>query len=301
MDDKPLLLHMFTPGAHMSPFDVNMAYDAGWDAAIPYEGVALEETADMVQDTIFSRGPAAVRRTGIFLGGRDTYLAMDMLEAARQAMVPPFEISVMADPAGGFTTAAALVALVEKRLGEAHGVTLQGQEVYIFGGTGPVGVASGVLAAEAGARVKLVSHESPEKARREAEHCNRRWGGDLDGVAARDAQQRRALLEQADVVLATAKAGVQVLEAELVRAAPRLKVAADVNAVPPAGIEGVGVKDDGVAYPGSVSGAVGIGALAVGNIKYGTQHALLKRLYSTEQAERIGFQEAFEVAREQTR
>ena len=42
---------------------------------------------------------------------------MDMLDAAKQAMVPPyFEISVMADPSGAFTTAAGMIAVVEKHL-----------------------------------------------------------------------------------------------------------------------------------------------------------------------------------------
>ena len=44
-----------------------------------------------------------------------------------------------------------------------------------------------------------------------------------------------------------------------------LIVAADVNAVPPAGIEGLSVSDDGAGLPG---GALGIGALAIGGVKY---------------------------------
>src|SRR3546814_18084745 len=53
---------------------------------------------------IFSRGPRGAKRTGVFIGGRNAVLALDMLGAARKAMVPPFEISVFADPAGSFTT-----------------------------------------------------------------------------------------------------------------------------------------------------------------------------------------------------
>ena len=38
-----------------------------------------------------------------------------MMDVAKKAMVPPFEISVFPDPAGSFTTAAAMVACTEKK------------------------------------------------------------------------------------------------------------------------------------------------------------------------------------------
>ncbi|WP_295607661.1 methylene-tetrahydromethanopterin dehydrogenase N-terminal domain-containing protein, partial [uncultured Lamprocystis sp.] len=83
---KPYLLHMITAAKNLSPFDVNMAYDAGWSACTPYTQVTLEEIAGLTQDAIFSRGPKGVARTGIFLGGRDVHLALEMLAAARAAM-----------------------------------------------------------------------------------------------------------------------------------------------------------------------------------------------------------------------
>ena len=106
--EKPYLLHLITPAKNASPFDVNMAYDAGWDAVTAYTNVESDEVDNLVQDAIFSRGPKAVKRTGLFIGGRDMVLAMDMLESARESMVPPFEVSVFADPSGAFTTAAAI-------------------------------------------------------------------------------------------------------------------------------------------------------------------------------------------------
>ena len=39
----PRILHMITPLKHMSPFDVNMALDAGYDATIPYTSVTVED------------------------------------------------------------------------------------------------------------------------------------------------------------------------------------------------------------------------------------------------------------------
>src|SRR3989304_2873969 len=109
----PYLLHIFNPTNKVSPFDVNMAYEAEFDGVIPYSDVTLDEIHALTQDTIFSRGPKGVKRTGIFIGGREFGHAIDMLHAARSAMVPPFEVSVFADPSGAITTAAALMACVE--------------------------------------------------------------------------------------------------------------------------------------------------------------------------------------------
>jgi len=64
--EKPFILHMLTPGTNVSPFDVNMALDAGFNAVIPYTGVTLEEVTALVQDAIFSRGPKGVKHTGGF-------------------------------------------------------------------------------------------------------------------------------------------------------------------------------------------------------------------------------------------
>src|SRR6266540_6000023 len=94
------ILHMITPLKHMSPFDVNMALDAGFDNAIPYTSVTLDDVTGLVQDAIFSRGPEGVKRTGMFIGGKRAIEALDMMKHAKSAMVPPFEISVFADPAG---------------------------------------------------------------------------------------------------------------------------------------------------------------------------------------------------------
>ncbi len=92
------ILHMMTPLAHMSPFDINMAIDAGYDATVSYTSVSLDEITGLVQDAMFSRSPRDAPRTGVFIGGKDALLALDMLEAAGKALLKPFEISLFADP-----------------------------------------------------------------------------------------------------------------------------------------------------------------------------------------------------------
>lgn len=293
--EKPYLLHLLTPAKNPSPFDVNMALDAGWDHCFPYTGVALEEVPGLVQDAIFSRGPRGVARTGLFLGGRDVHLAMEMLERARAAMVPPFTVAVLADPSGAFTTAAAMVACAERALRQRGLDGLAGREVRVFGGTGPVGISVGILAAGAGAHVRLVSHEGADPANVAAARCGR-YGVRLEGGDGSGADAIAALLEEAEVIFSAARAGVQVLGPGQLAGAGRLEVACDVNAVPPAGIAGVAAGADGEPLAGTPRGAAGLGALAVGNIKYRTQQALLQRLRAGEAVD-LHFGQALEVAR----
>ncbi len=295
--DKPYVLHLITPDKNASPFDVNMAYDAGWDAVVPYTQVTLDDVATLVQDAIFSRGPKGVKRTGIFIGGRDMQLAMDMLENSREAMVPPFEVSVFADPSGAFTTAAGLVAAVARQLRKTYQATLQGKRVVVLGGTGPVGAAAAVLAAKAGAEVVIMGRQK-DKADRVAALCNHSYGADLIGIKGDANAHKDEQVAHADIVFATAKAGVQVLSADDIKAASGLQVVADVNAVPPPGIAGVGVNDDGAPLPDSLSGAVGIGALAIGNVKYQAQHHLLTRMRTTDKPLYLHFEQAFDWAME---
>ena len=295
--EKRYILHLFTPAAQASPFDVNMAIDAGFDAVVPYANVGLDQVAALTQDAIFSRGPKGVKRTGIFIGGRETGLAADMLDAARKAMVPPFEASVFADPSGASTTAAAMVAAVERQLKKVHGTTLKDKLVLIFGGSGPVGAAAAVLASQAGAKVGIVGREDVTRARRTAEDCNRRYGTDVEAVEAGTDAMKRAMMQNADVALATARAGFRVLPASLLEQAPRLLAAADVNAVPPSGIEGVDAMDDGKPLLAASGSAVGIGALAVGNIKYQTQRGLLERMLQSDKALTLDLRDAFAEAR----
>jgi len=294
--ERPYILHLFTPAAQASPFDVNMAADAGWQMIVPYCGVALEAVAGLTQDAIFSRGPKGVARTGLFIGGRDVVLAADMLERARQSMVPPFAVSAFADPSGSYTTAAAMVAAVEQALRRHHDTGLDGKRVLLLGGTGTVGRIAGVLCAQQGATARLSSRHGAAAARAVAEETGERFGVSLRGVSGRDTADLHAALADADVVLGVAAAGVQVMS-EADRAQARaLLVAADVNAVPPEGLAGVGVQDQGKPIPGTR--AVGIGALAIGNVKYQVQHRLLQRMREAAKPVAFSFPDAFAVARE---
>ena len=295
---KNSIIHMINPMAHVSPFDINMAVDAGYDIVIPHANVELWQINGLLQDAIFSREPEGVKKTAVFIGGRDIGLAKQMLAAAKKAMVPPFEISVLSDPSGAFTTAAALVACVERELKDKHGMELKDSRGIIFGGTGPVGIATGVIASLAGAEITLVDHQSIDNAKNIANEYNAACGSTMRGTIAASDADKAYLLAREDVVFCTAKAGVEILNDAVLGDTNTLKVVGDVNAVPPLGVRGLGVQDFGTPLTHAVAakGAVGIGALAVGDIKYKTQQALLKLLLETDKSVYIDFVEAFKVA-----
>lgn len=296
--ENPLILHLFTPAAQASPFDVNMAYDAGFDAVVPYTGVTLADVPGLTQDAIFSRGPKRVRRTGICIGGRDLEIALDMLDAARKAMAPPFAVSVFADPSGAFTTAAAVVAVVEQHLRLKHDTALSGKRVVVLGGTGPVGTAAATLAAQEGAVVELASHSALARAQAACSWIQSRYGLSVQPVQI-DAGSAPTLVARAEILVAAAKAGVEVVSEALLREARALLVAADINAVPPSGIAGVGAMDDGVPLAAAASGkAVGIGALAVGNVKYQVERGLFQSMCTSDKPLYLDFRHAFAKARE---
>lgn len=288
------ILHMLSTLKHMSPFDVNMAIDAGFDVAIPYTNVTLDEVTALVQDAMFSRAPSAALRTGIFFAGRDAVLALDMLDAAEKALLKPFEVSLFADPYGSFTTAGAMVAFVEKVLREKKGRELKGAKIVVYGATGVVGYSSAVISALEGAQVTIVGYSGLERVAVQAAEIEKRFGVKVTPADGSKAEQVRALLVEHEIALCAARAGVQVLSKDDLAAAKSLLIAADVNAVPPLGVEGVGLHDKGVELP---SGALGIGALAIGDIKYGTEAGLFKQMTTSDKPLRLDFRHAFALAR----
>ncbi len=288
------ILHMLSPLRHMSPFDVNMALDAGYDNVVPYIDVKLEEVMPLVQDAMFSRSPRDAVHTAVFIGGKDAVLALDMLEQVRKTLLKPFEISAFADPAGSFTTAAAMVACVEKLLKQKKNKALSDTHIVIFGATGPVGYTSGVIAALEGAEVTLTAREL-SKVQAKADEIKQRFGVTVHAAQAKSPEEVSAALAGKEVALCCAAAGVQVLSASMLSAAKSLLVSADVNAVPPAGIEGLDLMANGVELTG---GSLGIGPLAIGDVKYKTESGLFQRMASSPKAISLDFRDAFSFARE---
>jgi methylene-tetrahydromethanopterin dehydrogenase len=289
------ILHMFSPTKHNSPFDVNMAADAGYKLIATYTNVTIGEVPGLVQDAIFSRASQDNTHTGIFIGGKDAILALDMMDAAKKAMVPPFQVSTFADPAGSFTTAAAMIACVERVLELEFDRSLKDTRVAVFGATGVVGFASSVIAALEGARVQIVAHRGIERVIKSAAIAKQRFGVDLEPVNGESDEQKRKIITNAEVIFSTASAGVRVIATEHMVPAKNLLVVADVNAVPPSGVEGLGPFMDGAPLPGCT--ALAVGPFAIGGIKYKIESRLFKQMIASKEALTLDFRHAFTLAR----
>jgi methylene-tetrahydromethanopterin dehydrogenase len=295
MTDKHIL-HMLTPLKHMSPFDANMALDAGYDAVLTYTNVTLEEVGALVQDAIFSRPPKTGVRTGMFVGGKNAILALDMLAAAKKALVPPFGISFFADPAGSFTTAAAMVACVEKTLIDKKKRNLAGLKTAVFGATGVVGFSAAVIAALEGADVTLVGYDGPKRVGDAAKEIKARFEADVRAADGSDDAKKAGILAESEAALCAGRAGVRILSGAQLAAAKRLLIVADVNAVPPSGVEGLDMMANGTEL--TAHGTLGVGPLAIGNIKYKTESGLFQRMIAATKPVSYDFCDAFRLARE---
>jgi len=110
-----------------------------------------------------------------------------------------------------------------------------------------------------------------------------------------DDARKSEILNSAEAVFAAGRAGVQILSKTQVAQAKRLLIAADVNAVPPSGIEGLEVNANGEELSG---GALGVGALAIGGIKYQTEFGLFQKMTTAAKPVQYDFRDAFALARE---
>ena len=286
---------MFSPQENVSPFDVNMACDAGYDAIIPYTNVTLPDIKSLVQDAIFSRSLSNAKKTGIFICGKDVSLALDMMDSAKQSMVPPFEVSVFPDPAGSFTTAAAMVACTEKTLRDKFNTSLKNKEIVIYGGKGIVGGISAVMCSEAGAHCKIIGYDGISNVQKKADEYKKRFGVNVTPADGSNDKLNSSYLPDAEIIFCAARAGTEVINNEQIKLAKNAMVIADVNAVPPAGINGVGLKDDDTKHS---CGALSIGPLTSGDLKVKTQYKMFEKMCTTDKPLYLNFDEALNIARE---
>lgn len=293
---KSRILYILVPDDHISPFDVTLAVDAGFSQVLPFTGVVADDVVPMVQDAIFSRPPKCYNDTGVFIGGRDVHMATDMLEYAKSAMVGPFEVGIFADPNGAYTTSASVLALVDKALRDKTGQGIKDRNVAVFG-TGPVGLSTAVLAAQQGAQPKLCQLIADEDKRVATRFCQR-YNVDVPWVSAQTLEEQLEIVREAEVILCAAKAGIRIIGNHVLDHAENLLVAADTNAVPPSGVEGIGAQDNAVEIKTDKVSFMGIGPLAIGDLKYKTQYGLFKKMTESEKAAILDFPEAYQFALE---
>lgn len=242
--------------AQPSVFDRVVAVDAGAEHIFAYGGVTADQVTGLVHGAIFTRGPKDLHNTAVFIGGNDVGVGEELLELVTKSFFGPMRVSVMLDANGANTTAAAAVIAAGKHL------DLSNITATVLGGTGPVGQRASLLLASEGATVRLCSR-SKQRAEKVAKRTNEQVDGNrISGVEVSDDQSLQDSLQGAQLVIAAGAAGVELLPASIRKEAADLKVAIDLNAVPPLGIEGVDFADKAKLLDGmTVYGAIGVGGL----------------------------------------
>jgi methylenetetrahydrofolate/methylenetetrahydromethanopterin dehydrogenase (NADP+) len=252
-----------------SVFDQVVGYDGGADQVLSYGGVTPEDVRDLVHGCIFTRAVKDLRHTAVWIGGNNMSQGEQLLAMAVDAMFQPLTVSVMLDSNGSNTTAVAAVVKIEQTLGE-----LKGRKVVVLAGTGPVGQRAAGLLARDGANVTITSRK-PEQGEKARQFISARFNVQVEATTMSDPARVSEVLDGVEVLLNSGAAGIQMVPHATWTAQKTLKVAVDLNAVPPLGIEGVDVNDAGETRDGVVC----YGAFGVGNFKTKLHKRCIARLF----------------------
>jgi hypothetical protein len=254
MDQKPKILIQLDTDPLPSVFDRVVAVDAGADHVFSYGEVKPEQVPGLVHGAIFTRGAKDLHRTAIFIGGSDVTAGEAVLQAVRNTLLPKWglQVSILLDSNGANTTAAAAV-----RAAARH-IELKQAAAVVLGGTGPVGQRVVRLLARQGAEVRLASRQLS----RSEVACQtiRRAvpGATLSAVTTGSPEELSRALAGSTVAINAGVAGAVLLP--LTARPAGLRLAIDLNAVPPAGIEGVEITDKAKERNGTICyGAIGVG------------------------------------------
>ncbi len=284
---KPKILIQLDPDPHASVFDAVVAVDSGVDHLLQYSRVQPEQVRDLVHGAIFTRGPKDLHQTAIFIGGSDVAAGERLLDRVKESFFGPMRVSVLMDANGANTTAAAAV------LAASRHQNLADATVLVLAATGPVGQRAVRLLAREGARVRVASRRMD---RAEAV-CQRVAAGiadaRLEAVEANDVDSTAKALRGASIVIAAGAAGIEMVPADLLRQTAGLKVAVDLNAVPPLGIGGLEVADKAVPR----NGVLCYGAIGVGGTKMQIHKAAIAQLFDRND-QVLDAEEVYEIGRD---
>ncbi|MFX1339501.1 MAG: methylene-tetrahydromethanopterin dehydrogenase N-terminal domain-containing protein [Promethearchaeota archaeon] len=292
------ICYFFDTDDNASPFDINMAYDAGFDIVVPISKMTADQVPKLVQDAIFSRKPGAA--TTFFIGGSNVKEGESIAKKVINSLVTPFECPVIIDPRGSHTTASAVVAMTMHIADKKHGIkNLRGKKVVVFG-AGPVGRIAAILAAKINCNTFLIetweqsSKNFIENLAKELTEEAGKEAGEIKGVFAPDPEERFEIAKDADIIWSLAAAGVEILSEDLMQRLKGKKIVVDINLVPPYGIEGLKPKHKNEEiYPG----IFGIGAMALGQLKSNSEGQILKEAANCKGLKVFDYNYAFEVAK----
>jgi len=286
--DKPSILVQLDTDSQPSVFDRVVAADSGVQQLFSYGGVKPEQVQALVHGCIFTRGPKDLHRTAIFIGGSDVSAGEVLLAEVKKHLLPQWklQVSVLLDSNGANTTAAAAV-----RAAAWH-VDLTGVKALVLGGTGPVGQRVARLLARNGAEVRVGSRQ---KARAE-QVCgalrSRLQGANVEPAATGTNPEIEQALAGRTLVFAAGAAGAVLLPKAARTAGAELRVAIDLNAVPPAGIEEVEITDKAK----DRDGVICYGAIGVGDTKMKIHRAAIVKLFERND-QILDAEEVYEIAK----
>jgi hypothetical protein len=252
---KPAILIQLDTDPQPSVFDGVVAVDSGAEHLFRHGGVTPDRVRDLVYGGLFTRAPKDLKRTAVFVGGSDVSAGEAVFQAVRDTFFGPFKMSVMLDSNGANTTAAAAVVAALN----AFDGKLDGVKAAVLGGTGPVGQRVARLLARQGAEVAVGSRKV-DRAKEAARAIAAATGQSPTAFGAEGDDALREALEGRELVVAAGAPGATLLPGKVLDGLGALRVAIDLNAVPPAGIEGI-ERDDAGKARGKVAcwGAIGVG------------------------------------------
>ena len=266
---KKLLLHLDTDPV-ASTFDQAVAYDSGVDNIIAHGGATRDNVTAHVHGMIFNRGGKNLKNSAIFIGGSNVPASELVGQAVKKAFFGPVKVSVMLDPNGSNTTAAAIARKIMKNY------DITGKKVVILG-AGPVGQRTALYLIKEGAGDVVLTSRSLQRSKATTDQMKKAYNVDVIPGETRSDEAVVNLLKDAHVAVAAGPAGVCIVSEKSWSSSPTLEVIADVNAVPPLGVEGMEVMDDGV----EKQGVRFYGAIAIGNFKMKVHRGAVASLFDS--------------------
>lgn len=267
---KSKILIQFDPDPQTSTFDSVVAVDAGVEQLFRHSTVTPEQVEGLVHGAIFTRGIDDLKSTALFFGGSNVEATEALVAKAKNSFFGPMRVSFMSDPNGCNTTAAAAVLSAKKH------IDFVGKTITILAGTGPVGMRiAHLIAGPATGQSDATADSNPGEAAT-IKVCSRRLAkaetvcqqiqqrlplANLLPCETSTSEQTASAVSDADAIFAAGAAGIELLDPSW-QTLPNLKVAIDLNGVPPAGIAGIGVMDKANVIGETICyGAIGVGGL----------------------------------------
>lgn len=287
MSKRRILIQLDTD-PQASVFDAVVAIDAGAERLLQYANVKPEQVRDLVHGAMYTRGPQDLKNTAVFVGGANVTHGEQVFKNAIDAMFDPFKVSVMIDCNGSNSTAAAAV------ISASRHVSLEGNTALVLAATGPVGQRVARILANEKCTVYL-SSRSLER----SEEC-------VDQLVAQGIPKNRLIaissgdevwtdkaIRESQIVFACGAAGVRLMTSEQLKQAKELRVAIDLNAVPPLGIDEIALTDKAVLRGQRYD----YGALGVGGLKMKIHKASVASLFESN-TKTIDCQEMMTIGRD---